>query len=237
MHLSIEEGVMAHHMTNSDLQHPTEEALERYLLERTDEQELESLETHILACESCITRLETLQPEVATLKTALGQYEEARIQKELNPIQSSWKSWFTIPRMSWAGGALAALGIGLAVLPHSIQRFSQHSVQMAEGDLTGCNGADMTLTACRGTETATLPGGRPLDLHLDATDIQQGPVEVQVVSGNGNPIWQGETTVSNERAEVKMPQISQPGSYFLRFYAPSLSTEHELLREFRFEVK
>ncbi|MDQ2841816.1 MAG: hypothetical protein M3Y72_12415 [Acidobacteriota bacterium] len=227
-------------MTNPNLEHPTEEALERYLLQRTDEQELESLETHVLACESCITRLEILEPEIATLKITLVDYEEARIQNELNPSRSSWKDWFTIPRLSWAGAAVAALGIGLTVVPHSMQRLSSaHSVQVAEGDLAGCqpNGTDMTLTACRGTETATLPGGHPLHLRLDATDIQQGHVDVQVVNGTGNQVWQGQTTVSNERAEVNMPEISQPGSYFLRFYAPSANSERELLREFRFEVK
>ena len=228
-------------MTNPNLEHPTEEALERYLLERTNEQELESLETHILACESCITRLETLEPEIVSLKSALVDFEEARIQNELNPSRSSWKNWFTIPTLSWAGAAAAALGIGLAVVPHSMQRLSSApSVQVAEGDLAGChdsNGTDMTLSACRGTETTTLPGGHPLHLRLDAADIQQHKVDVQVVNGTGSEIWQGQTTVSNERAEIDMPQISKPGSYFLRFYAPSANSERELLREFRFEVK
>ncbi len=228
-------------MTNPNLEHPTEEALERYLLQRTDEQELESLETHILACESCITRLEILEPEMLTLKAALVESEEARIQNELHPSRSFWKDWFSIPRLSWAGAAVAALGIGLAVVPHSMQRLSApHSVQVAEGDLTGCqqsNGTDLTLAACRGTETTTLPGGHPLHLRLEATDIQQRQVDVQVVNGTGSQIWQGETTVNNERAEINMPEITKPGSYFLRFYAPSANSERELLREFRFEVK
>ena len=108
---------------------------------------------------------------------------------------------------------------------------------MATGDLSTCRDADSTLATCRGTESAVLPEGRPLDLKLDTTDIPPGPVDVQVVNGSGTEIWQGQTDVSKERAEVKLPQISQAGPYFLRFYAPSASTERELLREFRFEVK
>ncbi len=231
-------------MTNPYLEHPNEEALERFLLQRSEENELEVLETHILACETCITRLETLELQITDLKAALVTAEEQRIQKELNPARSSWKSWFTVPTLSWAGAACAALAVGLAVIPHytqhNLQLSSAKSGEVAEGDLSACrgaDGADTSLATCRGTETAILPEGRPLDLRLDTTDIPQGPVDVQVVNGAGADVWQGQTTVSNERAEVRLPEISQPGTYFLRFYAPSASAEHELLREFRFEVK
>ena len=40
------------------LDHPNEEALERFLRNEVQESELETIETHILACESCVTRLE-----------------------------------------------------------------------------------------------------------------------------------------------------------------------------------
>ena len=231
-------------MTKPYLDHPNEEALERFLLQRSDENELEVLETHILACEVCITRLETLELQITNLKAALVTAEEQRIQKELHSARSSWKSWFRVPSLSWAGAACAALAVGLAVVPH----YTQHNLQLstvksnevAEGDLSACRGADSSdasLATCRGMETATLPQRRPLDLRLDTTDIPQGPVDVQVVNGAGADVWQGQTTVSNERAEVRLPEISQPGTYFLRFYAPSASAEHELLREFRFEVK
>ncbi len=231
-------------MTKPYLDHPNEEALERFLLQRSEENELEVLETHILACDVCITRLETLESQITSLKAALVTAEEQRIQKELHSTRSFWKGWFSISSLSWAGAACAALAVGLAVVPHYAQHNAQlpgaKSGEVAEGDLSACrgaDGADASLATCRGMETATLPQRRPLDLHLDTTDIPQGPVDVQVVNGTGADVWQGQTTVSNERAEVKLPEISQPGTYFLRFYAPSASAEHELLREFRFEIK
>ncbi len=228
-------------MTNPYLEHPDEEALERFLLHKSEDQELEVLETHILACESCITRLETLETQLSDLKTALIASEERRIQKELNPVQSSWKNWFTIPRLSWAGAACAALAIGLSVIPSSLHKaqFASASSQTAVANLSACSGSnnDVDLATCRGSETTTLPGTHPLDLRIDATDITPGPVDVQVVNGTGNQIWQGQTTVKNDRAEVKLPQLSQTGPYFLRFYAQSAGPERELLREFRFEVK
>jgi hypothetical protein len=231
-------------MTDSYLEHPNEETLERFLLHRSEDQELEVVETHILACESCITRLENLELQINDLKAALGTWEEQRIQKELNPKPSFWKSWFSTPNLSWAGAACAALILGLTFIPHSL-RNTQNSphgtaLQVAERDLSACagtNGTDTDLATCRGVEIATLPENRPLNLRLDATDIPEGPVDVQVVSADGSEIWQGQTMVSNQRARVKLPQISQPGPYFLRFYAPGAGTERELLREFRFEVK
>ncbi len=230
-------------MTDSYLEHPNEEALERFLLHRSEDQELDVVETHILACESCITRLENLELQINDLKAALAHWEEKRIQNELNPKRSIWKSWFSVPNLSWAGAACAALIFGLTFVPHALHNSPNSpagTTQMAERDLTACagsNGSDTDLATCRGVEVATLPENRPLNLRLDATDIPEGPVDVQVVGADGSEIWQGQTMVTNQRARVKLPQISQPGPYFLRFYAPGAGTEHELLREFRFEIK
>ena len=205
-------------MTNQYLEHPTEETLERFLLHKSQDEELEVLETHILACESCITRLETLEAELTTMKEALAVFETERIQKELSPARASWKSWFTLPRLSMAGGAVAALAIGVSFIPQSMPQ-------------------SFDLSAARGSETVTMPEGRPLDLHMETTDLPAGPADVEVVDANGNQIWSSQTVVGSEKAEVKVPKISQAGTYFLRFYTPAGSSQHDLLREFRFEVK
>ncbi len=228
-------------MTNAYYDHPNEEALERFLLHRSGDQEVEVLETHLLACEPCLTRLETLETELTTLKAALISSEEERMQNELNPVKASWTSWFTLPRLSWAGAACAALAVGLVVVPqtfHKLPSSSSASAAVVEGDLSVCgSGTGSDLSACRGVETATLPEGRPLNLRVDTTDIPEGSVDVQVVNGAGREVWHGQTDISHERAQVKLPEIAQAGPYFLRFYVPSASSEHELLREYRFEVK
>ncbi len=232
-------------MKKPNLEHPNEDALERFLLHRSGDDEVEVLETHILACESCITRLETLELQITDLKAALGAAEQERIAKEASPAKEARRKWFTLPTLSWAGAACAALAVCLTVVPsylhHSTRTAGiENKTAAVSGDLSICrdsNAGDAALATCRGTESAVLPEGRPLDLKLDTTDIPPGPVDVQVVNGSGTEIWQGQTEVTKERAEVKLPQISQTGPYFLRFYAPSASTERELLREFRFEVK
>ena len=59
------------------LEHPTEEALERFLLHQSQEAEIEIVETHILACESCVERLEVLETHIAATKIALAELQRA----------------------------------------------------------------------------------------------------------------------------------------------------------------
>src|SRR5258708_23191519 len=94
---------------NSD--HPNEEALERFLLHRLSEEELESVETHILACESCVEALEVLEVQIATTKMALETLEA--LPKGKPVFSAPWKSWLTLPRLSIATAfaALASVSI------------------------------------------------------------------------------------------------------------------------------
>ncbi len=66
------------------IDHPTEEALERFLLHHSEEQELEIVETHILACESCVSRLESLESDIAASKLALRQFQAKHAAKAVN---------------------------------------------------------------------------------------------------------------------------------------------------------
>jgi len=226
-------------MTKLNPAHPTEDALERFLLQRAEEHELETLETHILACDACIARLEALELQISDLKAALAISEEERLVKETQPAAPR-KNWFSLPNLSWAGAAFAAVALMLTLGP-SLMRSpgnpGKTAGELATIDFSRCASSDVNLSACRGIDNALLPVGRPLALRLATTDIPAGLVNVQVVNGSGSAVWQGQTQVANERAEVRLPQINQPGAYFLRFYAPSAGAEHELLREFRFAVK
>jgi hypothetical protein len=203
-------------MKNRSSEHPSEDALERFLLNRSGNQELENVEKHILACERCITQLESLEPEIARLRTALRLSEEARIHRELAQGQRpSRRGWFTLSSLSWTGAACAALALALTVVPNPA----------------------LDVATWRGQEMFILPKDRPLEVRLFTTDIPAGPVDVQVVTANGSEIWKGQSNVSHERAEVNLPRISGPGRYFLRLYAQGSGAERELLREFLFEVK
>ena len=231
-------------MIHPFLEHPDDEALESFLLHRCGEQDLEVLETHLLVCGDCLTRLETLENELADLKAALVMAEEEKLRPEREGASIFRQSWLTLPRLSWAGAACAALVVALAVVPRSLQHNpsfpSSGASQVAAGDLSACSGPgsrDSNLAACRGGETATFPAARPLDLHLDASDVPSGLVDIELVNGTGHETWRGPATVSNEQAQIRVPEITKPGTYFLRLYATEAGATHELLREFRFEVK
>src|SRR5579884_1432714 len=188
-------------MLDPYLDHPAEDALERFLLQQCHEEELEAVETHILACESCITRLEDLELQITATKLALQELESERIAREAAKQQHFWKSWFTIPTLSWAAGA-ACLALALLAAPRFVP-------------------ANVNLSAYRGLESPTVPEGRPLDLHLNATDLAEGRVGVELVDGDGSELWKGTTEIKHDQAEVKVPKITESGAHFLRLYAPA----------------
>ncbi len=197
------------------LEHPTEEALERFLLNQSHEEELEVLETHILACDSCITRLETLETQVTAIKTALKDLPEDSPDRQVSNEGRSWRSWFTIPRLAWAGAA-AGLTVCLA-LSTPVQ---------------------INLSPERSAKTFVVPEWRPLHVHLNTADLTDGPVSAQLVTGQGAEIWRASSAVKAEQAELNLPRLTKPGNYFLRLYSPSKgSQDGTLLREFAFQVK
>ena len=216
-------------MTDPYLDHPNEEALERFLRNEAQESELEIIETHILACESCVTRLEALEIDLAAVKIACRELQTERIQKEA--VRSrSWRDWFTLPALSWAGAA-AVLALGISAVPQFLPR---------DVNLTASRGLEtgMTLSPCGTLEAAVVPEGRPLDLHLKADDLPEGRVNLEIVNGLGKRVWQGAGVIRQQQANVVVPRITTAGAYFLRLYNPARAgSDPDVLREFRFEVR
>ena len=136
-------------MNEPYLEHPSEEALERFLLNMSPEEELEALETHVLACSYCVDQLEYLETQIAATRLALQMLESDQAKKKSVDQNSSWKSWFTIPRLSLAGaGAALAAGVLFFSLPR-----------------------DVNLTAFRGTETAIVSGPILVELANNSGSI------------------------------------------------------------------
>lgn len=205
-------------MPDPYVDHPSEDALERFVLHQCKKEELEIVETHILACEPCITRLESLELEITAMKLALQQLESEQSAKEAAPARRPWKNWFTIPTLSWAAG-VACLALGSLIAPHFIP-------------------SEVTLSAYRGLESPAVPEGRPLHMHLNAADLTEGRVAVALVDGSGLEIWKGTANIRHDQAEVTVPRITEAGPHFIRLYAPAGDNpEGDLLREFAFQVQ
>jgi hypothetical protein len=196
------------------LEHQTEEALERFLLHQSEGPEIELVETHILACESCVDKLEALEMQIASTKIALAELQRDSRAKQAASDKRSWRAWFGIGGLSFAGAAACAL-LAIAV-------FTPAQVQ---------------LSAYRGTETSSVPEWRPLHVHLQTADLPDGSMAVQLVDNEGVEVWRGATAIVREQADVHLPRLTKAGNYFLRLYAPATGrAEGDLLREFPFRV-
>jgi hypothetical protein len=199
--------------------HPTEDALERFLFNQSGEEELEVVESHFLACDACITRLEALELDIRARKMALqGQLaEEAARQADLAAKKRSFFGWLTLPQISFAGAALAACAFAVTFL--SVPR-------------------EVNLVAERGNETQTVSEWVPLHLHLQAREIKPGPVTVEVVDLAGEKIWRGAAAVRNEEIEVQAPRLNATGYFAVQVYARSGADETEdLLGEYTLKAR
>lgn len=205
-------------------QHPSEDDLERFLLHRMDEEELEGVETHILACHSCVTRLENLEIQIAATKMALADLHQQTVAEsyaaETAKKKSGWfgLNWLNARTLSFAGAA-AALALTISVAP----RYTT---------------VEKDMSAFRGAETNVIPAGRPVLVHLNAKDLAENPVAVEVVNAEGSEIWNSPGKVEGETVNAKLPPIDAKGNYLLRIYASDKTQNHgELLREFSFNVQ
>ena len=203
------------------VEHPTEDTLERFLLHQMQEEELESIETHILSCDSCVTRLEELEVQITATKIALADLHNETVAENYAKEKSSRWTW--LRSHSWSlAGATAALALGVTVIP-KLAHVSPYEAQVS---------------AYRGSDTVTVPAGRSLLLHLNAKDLSAEAVNVELVNAEGNQVWKGSDIISRSQVNAKLPEISNKGNYLLRLYASGKNgAPTDLLREFSLEVK
>ncbi len=83
-----------------------------------------------------------------------------------------------------------------------------------------------------------LPENQRVHVRLDAADLAEGPVTLQLVDSSGSQIWKAAAAVQNHEVAITVPRITAPGTHYLRLYAPAQGkVEGDLLREFAFRVK
>ena len=214
--LEHQEPQSSDEMQRSYFDHPSTDALERFILHRCSEDELELVETHILACESCVGALENLEVEIASTKLALkqvGAQQSAPVLSAQPERKSFLQRWFSVPTLSWAGVALTACAFCLiAFLP-----------------------ANINLNADRDNATLVVPEWRSVHLHLHDGGLPLGALRAEVANDSGSILWSGAANNVQGDVELHMPRMTHVGVYYARLYTPW--PEHELLNEFRFEVK
>jgi hypothetical protein len=203
--------------------HVGDEALERFILRHSDETELEVVETHILACDACVDRLEAMEIEIAATKLALRRIRQEKAMRSLAAArQTSWRRWFTMTRLSMAG-AMAVIALGIMIAP----RFEQRNAPVAQ----------LTLTSFRGQEIPTVPANTPVHAVFEASDLPAGALSAKLVDEQGKAAWEGTVQIQQTQASIKLPKIQKPGRYLLQLFSPGNTNQAEEVREFSFEVK
>lgn len=196
-------------------QHPGEDTLELYCLDRLDEQEAAPIEEHLLVCEACRQRVTDLD---VFLKAARQATRELRSEERYSGAETSW-TWLFRP--GWlAAGALAV--ITLAVVPMMLRPAMQ----------------EVSVSAYRGASEQTGAGvaqaGRPLRLHLDLTGIPaEGCCILEIVSADGKVLREVNVSPADNRTSLDQPDGLTRGQYWLRVKSAAGAD----LREFGLTVR
>lgn len=196
--------------------HVHEDELELYAGGRLRNANLESVEEHLLVCESCLDRLESEETYVRAMKVALVRDRQAP--------DSAWQQLlrtFATPAPRWAGAmAAVALVAVVTLIPRSLRK--SENVEPVT----------VQLEAMKGDAANAVPD-RPLALVLDGRGLPAASdYRLQIVNGRGKAVWQATAVAEHDTLRALVSTPLGPGRYFVRVYASS--TE---LREFELQIQ
>ncbi len=187
----------------------------------------ESVEEHILFCQSCLDRVEEEEAFTASLRTAVRRIEEEDLKAAYAGPRPSWPArlWGRIRAPSRTESSLvlafAAIMVTLVVAP-----------SLRQGPVM-----DVTLVAERGLSSrfsAPAESGRPLRLNLDATGLPQATLRVELAA-SGNAILLSSTApASGGVLRWDLGRSLKAGNYWVRIYQQN---PDNLIREFALTVK
>ena len=166
-------------------EHPSEEALERFLLNMSPEEELEILESHVLACGYCVDQLETLETQIAATRLALQKWKKQRILKRSwLKLRVAGNGWFTIPTLSFAAtGAVAAAG----------QFYFRSRVTSPLRRIVH--------------ETVVVVRRTSLHMHLNAAGLNPGAIAIELADFKGSIVWKGTSVIRHDPIDVSLPAL------------------------------
>jgi hypothetical protein len=203
--------------------HGTDDQLELYARGKLPGPDVVVLEEHLLACASCVERLEETEQWMLAAREILSEAPKPE-------TVAGWRSW---PLLAWNSAAWfrqPVFGMAMATLA------------LAVGAVVFLNGrarlppvATLELAAIRG-EMPTVVPTREIDLILTDAPIE-GVGRIQVVDANGTPEWDGTAAVEAHRVEVKIQRNLKVGTHFVRLYGQDGDNKDAMLHEYGFRVQ
>lgn len=198
-----------------NLQHPSDEVIEQYSLNRLADTEVERMEEHLLLCEHCQDRVELADGFITATKQALREIQREELENP--PKASFWERWRS-PMPRFVFGAVAALALVLVIVPRRAPESQT-----------------IDMTSYRSVSAPTAKANANLSLNLNTEGLPQQPSYwIDVVNGRGASVWQGESRAEGTVVKAAPGQLSAD-QYWVRIY-PAQS-QPKLIREFSLLVQ
>jgi hypothetical protein len=210
--------------------HPPEEVLERYAMSRSDPEQTEQIEEHLLFCSECREALDEADRWVAIMKCALPEPDNPSFGRSMlaklfcffspGPQDGTRKSLWSIGPVSWVWIACAGIAILFLLPAHVlIHPFAQPQ--------------QITLVAMRGVDPRMQAvAGEPFRFDLKEPGpeaFNQPGNRLQIVSSSGAEVWSCALTTSRT---VEAPALNA-GSFWIRI----LASDGQPLKEFGLVVR
>jgi hypothetical protein len=232
--------------------HPTTEAFEEYAFKRLSEADTETLEEHLLVCPECQTSLAEVDEYILLMKQATARLQtdpdacrdegyETRHEAPSVPARLISGISDVIAASLMRKGPQRSLTYAIALIAAGASIFWATASRPLVWASRPLGPVAVELLALRGGALAAnhAESGRPLDLTIDLTDVEDptggasvvaggtNQYQIQIVDAAGRPVWNGEAAGSQGSLSAHLARGLRPGQYWIRLYSGGA-----LLREF-----
>lgn len=195
--------------------HVADDVLEQYLLKRLAEEELASVEEHLLVCMDCQVQAEQTEEFILVTKAAIRSGKGKVPGRAMHAGAGFLQSWLTVP-------AFAAMAVAVAAavfLP----------VPRGGGNMAP---TEVTLHTMRGPDVIPhVRAGGSLLLDLDVTGLPAGEYGVRLVNSSGTEMWSGASHPAGTNIRARVGVKLGAGRYWVR-----LTRGGESVREYGLQI-
>jgi hypothetical protein len=192
--------------------HASDELLEQYSMDGSDEPTYQELEEHLLICAGCQDNLAFTDAYRKRMRCAALELRQAG-------AQTPWL--FRLPKPVWAMAALAVVIAAGSRWPLTHAPVAQPALVLLQSN----RGAETALNS----STAT---AKPFTLILDLTDLPSLPqYRLEIVDVAGRAVFGSSAAPQNNKLRATIAKGLPGGTYYVRVYG------QELLREYALEAR